>query len=316
MESIESILARDHRPEEVEEASQRLFEALESGDVLKKREIEIAILARLRQKVKALLDHAKITQKGYEKAKSHLEQIEENLRPLKVIGKRYGYTPYAPTMDPVPLGANWKAWNQEALLKASDSFQELKKDSPATVYEEIPAAEFWRVPIHQSSVAIRNGEPLNLKAVKSIRHDKANDEISESIILSLDNPNFSEEDEAHFGVGNFVFERHEKPETDEWDMNDRVTAEAYRSQGVAPALLHLAEAIITKQAKLKNKPQTIVTELAQVDVLLWMLKEGYTAATPLDQSRIERLLKGDDDLAIVSAPGDEQVTGKRQWFVF
>ena len=72
---------------------------------------------------------------------------------------------------------------------------------------------------------------------------------------------------------------------------------------------------MAQRARETQRPQVISADVAQVDVLLWLLKEGYKPTSREDEKRIERVMGGDPSLAVVSAPKGTKGMPK-QWYIF
>jgi hypothetical protein len=316
VESIEAILARDHTPEEVQEKITQLLEALEGGDLLAKKQIEVSILAQARERVKALLSHEGLEGKHHVEARGNLEKIKHMLHPMQAIAKMYDYSPHPETIDKVDLGIDWSGANVGVTSSNIRDFDTINESSEGVTTRGNERVQFFEKTLFESDVACSQDKPLKLKGEKSIRKVVENGSVTEQFILSLTNPNVPEEDFKHHCVGNFVFEKRDKGDHDEWDMNDRIVSEAYRNQGIAPKMLTMMEQMVGQYRETSNKPQSIVAEVGQVDVLIWLLKQGYAPGDSSDQEKIDRLLRGDESLTVVSAPDDAQEDEKRQWYIF
>ncbi|MFA5792321.1 MAG: hypothetical protein WC897_00425 [Candidatus Gracilibacteria bacterium] len=216
------------------------------------------------------------------------------------IGDAYGYQPFPSTTERIVLG-------------------DFAKGSLITNLGENNFGQFDTLQDHGivaiSTFDTSNGGHLDLVAHKLIKIDQNTGVRSEAMHVELINPGKNEQDNGHC-VCNFLIRKTDHGSYDEWDLHDRITAEAYLGQGIAPEMLHFVESQLKTRANKIEKPQIITAELAQVDVLLWLLKEGFTSATTGDSEKIDRLFSGDQDLVVVSAPMDEHAGQKRQWYVF
>ncbi|MFA5792351.1 MAG: hypothetical protein WC897_00590 [Candidatus Gracilibacteria bacterium] len=233
-----------------------------------------------------------------------LERTRESVRalitnPIEAICRMYGYKPFPPTTQRIDLGK----------VTIGSLVASLKDDH---------FAEFDSL-VHLDSLAssqlnTSSGHTLNLVARKLVKANEAGTQ-SESMHVELINPEKDRQDANHC-VCNFWIKKVDRESCDEWDLRDRVTAEAYQGQGVASEMLRFVESQLAKMAEETDRSQVMTVELAQVDVLFWLLKEGFVPATHEDEERIGRLLKGDDSLTIVSAPGEQDHSQKRQWYIF
>jgi len=316
VESIESILARDHDPAEVQQKVEELLEALEKGDIFSKRAVEIAILCQSRGKIKALLSHSAIQGDGHEKTRASLEKIAAMLNPVEAIGKMYGYKPYPETVERLDLGVNWHQMEESLADLDMRRFDQITTDSDGILQQSNKLADFWKKGLFKCEVESNQEKSLKLEVIKSIRKLKESGKVGESLLFSLDNPNFSKGDLAHTCVGNFALEKIDKENHTEWDMNDRIVGAAYRDQNVASKMLGMAEQMISKYGKEVGRPQEVVASVGQVNVLVWLLKQGYVPTSDEDQERLDRLMRGDELLTIASAPGDEKEDEKREWYMF
>lgn len=316
VESVESIIAREHEPEELQAKISQLLEALEGGDLLEKQQLEMAFLAQSRNRVKALLSHPHLQGEYYNEARDSLAKIKNMLHPMQAIGKMYGYSPHLETIPQLDLGINWEEVDSIVANSNIRDFDAINESSEGISTRGNERVKFFEKTLYQATLPCVQSKPLNLKGEKSIRKDLMKGTSSEQFILSLTNPNVPEDDFQHHYVGNFVVGKVDHSDYTEWNLNDRVIAEAYRSQGVAPKMLTMMEQMVEQYQETTDKPQKVTAEVGQVNVLIWLLKQGYTPESPSDQNNIDRLLKGDKSLVIASAPDDTEADEKRQWYIF
>jgi len=283
---------------------------------VRKKQIEIGLLHQARERVKALLSHEILQGEQHVESKAGLEKIKSMLHPMQAIAKMYDYEPFPATIDQVDLGINWDSAQKGIISSGLGNFDEIDESTEGVERKEGKEAVFHSKSLFQTEVECNQSQPLRLEAIKNIRTAKDSGDRSENLIFSLMNPNAPESDDAHSYVGNLAFSRVDHPDHKEWDMNDRIVAEAYRNQGVAPKMLGMAEQMIKEHGKETGLPQAISAEVGQVSVLIWLLKQGYKPVSDQDQKRIDRLLGGDENLAIASAPDDKEALEKRQWFIF
>lgn len=111
----------------------------------------------------------------------------------------------------------------------------------------------------------------------------------------------------------FDFNRREREREnyEEWNMDHRLVKGEYREQAIGSQMLNLAETFLAERAKDTQVPQVITVETAQADLLIWLMKRGYQAATEEDAARIQRLLSGDPKLTIKSGLFQDV-----HWYVF
>lgn len=112
----------------------------------------------------------------------------------------------------------------------------------------------WWNSLIKGKISTESGDKLDFEDKKSIRKDKNTGKRDESIIYELINPNYPDDDYERNYVGNFITILKKHSDYDEWDMNDRITAEVYRGQGVGFKMLKIIQDQISRIGKRKNKP--------------------------------------------------------------
>lgn len=307
----------------------QLMRDLESGDVLAKSKIEVAILARARNKVKDLLAHEYLQHEDHTENRSALEKIKNMLHPMQVISKMYDYEAEPPSSEKVDLGINWQG---ELKMDRFDEFYTFDEEKdPYCRIEERGSMTIIDIPFLEVNYNIQHGDkPLRLEGRKRIIKNKETGDRPGPVIFELTNPNIEKpsidqslskeeqwkiEDDylLKYGVANFAFKRTEHKDCVEWDMNDRITSSVYRGQGIAAHVLQTIEQTIAKD---KSKSQILKANTGQADVLIWLINAGYKPETPEDQARIDRLMNKDENLVMVSSAYDEGRMERRQNYIF
>ncbi|MDH5596691.1 MAG: hypothetical protein OEY44_01190 [Candidatus Peregrinibacteria bacterium] len=242
------------------------------------------------------------------------EKVATTFSPLAAVQEKYGYSPFPESEERVDLGIQWESTN-EAYSPGQLNY-EFDENSEGVHTRGNERVRFVGRDLFKRTLEASQAQPLKLSATMNIRTDLATQKKEETFILGLDNPNADEDDFNHYGVANFAFRKIEHDDRTEWDLNDRIVSPVYRSQGIASKMLNSMEGIIKQYANETGKSQEISAQIGQASVLFWFLKNGFVAATPEDQAKIDRFISGDPSLTIVSAPSDENADEERQWFIF
>jgi len=74
--------------------------------------------------------------------------------------------------------------------------------------------------------------------------------------------------------------------------------------------LKACEQIVQSYANKENKPKKIELYTAQLDVIMWLYRNGYTPKTDKDKERLKRVMNVDENLVIVD---DNFIFEKEEW---
>ncbi len=237
----------------------------------------------------------------------------------------YHYRPASSVSEKISLDIDWgkiEGGLTPYFLKQYDYYE---KDSPGMTSSSKNSKMpywFWEMSFIQEEIPRVSpefeGEAIEFIATKRIHEYKDGSPGDDTLQLGLKR-RCSEmsliPSTDHQYVADFNFVRTEKNGYEEWDMEHRRTSEIYRDQGIASHMIGITERYLQVRAKEKQLPQILTATVGQVDILIWLLNNGFTAATPEDQENIERVFHGDPNLIIVSGASEE---GKksRKWYIF
>lgn len=237
-----------------------------------------------------------------------METIRKMAHPLQMIGKMYDYALEASSEEAINLGIDWSSVDTEALFgDDSKDFDTIDDSRPGTTKSPYVTT----IPLHKTEIPSRQGQ-LQLIGAKRLDIYQGNTKF----ILGLINHDFPVDGDQKQQVGGFQFIQTKQRGREEWEMKHRYVSESYRSQGIAPNMLHFGEAFLKKRAQETQIPQVMTAEVGQVDVLLWLLKEGFVPENGKDAGRINRILSGDPSLKIVSGPPGKDDGQTRDWYIF
>lgn len=110
-------------------------------------------------------------------------------------------------------------------------------------------------------------------------------------------------------IGGYRLDRGmETTNRNQWALNDRMVLDEYRDQGFGGALMIATESFLQSQADLLQSPQKLTANVGQPSVLLMLLNKDFTASSPEDQKRIDRVLAADPELELDYAVVNEEGT--------
>ncbi len=180
--------------------------------------------------------------------------------------------------DVIDLGIDWKSLDKKEIFEKLAAFDSAGDMDLFTC--EVPST---------------SGGKLELRFSKYLKGWEGSDG---ALRIDLTRPEFPEDDWDKYYVGTFDFAHIDKGEKEEWDMKHRETGNLYRKQGIAGEILKLFEEYVAE----RPKSQEISSEVSQPDLIDWLEKRGYSAATVEDEEKLERV----PDLQIFSSPKGEK----------
>lgn len=122
-------------------------------------------------------------------------------------------------------------------------------------------------------------------------------QIRTGTLIQRDNISFESQLRTLNLVSSFVLTRCSPPE---WNLHHRFTAPHYRRRGLGTILLKGNEAFLQKMAQLSRRDQTLAVDTSQMDVVIWLLNNGYEGAEDADREKIVSILTGDPRIYLTS----------------
>jgi hypothetical protein len=103
---------------------------------------------------------------------------------------------------------------------------------------------------------------------------------------------------------------------DTFSLHHRFVQHQYRGsqnnskESLGDVAIKACEQIAQSYANKENKPKKIELDPGQIDVMLWLYKNGYTPKTDKDKERFEKVINADESLIIVD---DNYIWEKDKW---
>ena len=193
---------------------------------------------------------------------------------------------------------------QNADLVTRGVFEKYKASNIESDGEIVDRGDVWKKHIPLVAEVIDEKVPLTLFVMKSFT--KENDNKSESVnfilikgMLEGNNTKtiYKSWREAR-SAGNLIGNMEFVDNGNYYDLKDREVDPRFRKQGFASVLLDASESFVQESAVDKMEAETAFVDVAQLDVIVWLLNKGYKPQTQKDQERLELVLNGDKSLEL------------------
>lgn len=224
--------------------------------------------------------------------------VLESLPSLKYLAEKYGYRPVESTQPIERLDIQWDAIQKDALTTAFQGYDSVG-----------PAGEHTEDILYQTSVPLVAKQKALRLEIKKNQSGKIT-EWPDSCHVALQDVDAEAESIAELG-----FWRQPIQNGESWSMGHRFVLEKFREQGIMGHLVQLMEQQIAERASQKRITQEIEVEVAQADVLVFLLKRSYEPVKEDDEERIRTFFQGDSRLAIVTPIIDGKPVTSKQWYI-
>lgn len=219
------------------------------------------------------------------------EKPRISLPTLQELGVMYNYKPEPVTSEKVNLEIDWSR------IEKGKLFEALKEYESAF---GTPGSE--KILYYKPLKTLEEDGEMYFRAIKEFK------KIGKDILVL--------EVQCYKGecpyVANFHLTQEDK---NEWEIKHRQVFPKFREQGIGSRMVELAEDFLKNRAQKQGQTQIMSMEVAQADLLFWLLKRGYMPATPEDEEKIQRIGKGDPELTITSGVNDND-NDELRWYIF
>ncbi len=212
----------------------------------------------------------------------------------------------------IDLGIDWEQTIESAEKIAAQFVELFKAESKIAPNSRTICNSRYRVEFPEINTKIRSGNnKLNLLIRKRIVSDDEIPEMekeSELMTLAFDiNGNMGQIDRT----ATLCLVRKGAI----WKLQHRLVKPRYRGQKLGKLLMKILEKCLSELALESGREQTLVTNVGQLNVLDWFLKNGFEIEK-YDREKFSRLLSGDPQFVIKSAQKDLCAECPRQWYIF